>query len=318
MNTAFVRVLAAVTVVAAAAVLAGPDPVAVAGGLLLAFALPGVALTAVLFRGRDLNAVERVLLAPALSLGLLILSGLVMYAAGIDLDRTAWTSATAGVTLIALLRAVLPGRESTLDAGGGESRRKPALVAANAARAAMGSTAHGMDMTSILPVPPAPGGTTRRLSVVTPAGEPIGVKEREVEENREPDAPRQPRRLVRQLVPLVLAMVLLGAGSRQSYDSSRDAYETTVTALSAAPPGEVNTAGQRTVVVTATGLAADAGPYSVAVVADGGARTDERAVTPTDGSWTAGLVVSGDERVTIGLFRAGEADAYRTVIIAAD
>ena len=55
-----------------------------------------------------------------------------------------------------------------------------------------------------------------------------------------------------------------GAGRRGylSFVSSRASYDVTVTTLSAAPPGPVNTAGNRVVEVTASGLVAGDGPYT--------------------------------------------------------
>ena len=106
MNALAARILAAVTVAAGAAVLVGPQPVSTAGGLLLGFVLPGLALTATLLRGRTLTPVERTMLAPALSLAVLVIAGLAIYLSGFVLNRIAWTSATVGVTLMAL---IVPG-----------------------------------------------------------------------------------------------------------------------------------------------------------------------------------------------------------------
>jgi hypothetical protein len=105
-NARTARILAGVTAVAGVAVVTGPRPVAIAAGLLLGFVLPGLALTAALFRGRVLARVEWAMLAPALSLAVLVVAGLVAYLAGQGLDRPVWTAATAGVTLVAL---IVPG-----------------------------------------------------------------------------------------------------------------------------------------------------------------------------------------------------------------
>jgi uncharacterized membrane protein len=99
-----------VTVLSTMAVLLGPAPLAVVGGLLLGFVLPGLALTDILFRHRTLSAVERTVLAPALSLGVLVLSGLLLYVSGVHLDRTSWTLAAAGITVLALAVAAVPER----------------------------------------------------------------------------------------------------------------------------------------------------------------------------------------------------------------
>jgi hypothetical protein len=105
-STATVRSSAAVavaTAVSVVAVAAGPSAVAAPAGVLLAFVLPGAALTTALFHRRALTTAERVVLAPALSLALVVLSGLLLNAAGVHLDRGSWAAATAGVTAIALL-----------------------------------------------------------------------------------------------------------------------------------------------------------------------------------------------------------------------
>jgi uncharacterized membrane protein len=70
------------------------------GGALLAFLLPGLALTAALFFGRVLSIVERSVLAPALSLAVLILGGLALNAARIRLTGPAWATMAASVTLV--------------------------------------------------------------------------------------------------------------------------------------------------------------------------------------------------------------------------
>src|SRR6266516_1933537 len=92
---------AGLAVVAAATQWGTPAFVRVPTGLLLALALPGIALTAALFGGRALSTVERLVLPLALSFGVLILGGLGVYALGIALNRASWTTLTAGVTVIA-------------------------------------------------------------------------------------------------------------------------------------------------------------------------------------------------------------------------
>jgi hypothetical protein len=99
---------ALLTVASGVAVLFGPQPLAVTGGLLLALVLPGLAAGEALLRGRKLARVERVVLAPALSLAVLVLAGLVVYGAGFPLEKIAWTSATVGVTLAGLIAATVP------------------------------------------------------------------------------------------------------------------------------------------------------------------------------------------------------------------
>jgi hypothetical protein len=107
-NARTARILAGVTAAAGIAVLTGPRSMAVVAGLLLGLVLPGLALTAALFRARVLTLVERSVLAPALSLAVLVVTGLVASVAHLRLDRPVWTAATAGGTLLALLVPGVP------------------------------------------------------------------------------------------------------------------------------------------------------------------------------------------------------------------
>jgi Protein of unknown function (DUF1616) len=317
-NAVVARVLAGATVAAAAGVLAGPPATAVAGGLLLGLALPGLALTATLFPGRALTAVERTVLAPALSLAVLVLGGLVIYVSGYALDRTAWTVATAGVTLLAL---IVPAVPLPRRAGKAEAARAAEIAElAAAAKLAVQDASRGVgeqrvrmtpvedtvrlrldDATVLLPVvrdaDPAP---------VVPPMTPVRRTER-------PPL----RRIARQLVPMILVLAVLGGASWLSFYSSRNTYDATVTALSATPPGAADATGGRTVTVTVSGLVAADGPYRVAVVDPDGTQTSTRTVpVPGGGTWTANLPV-GRVRTAITLYRAGDTAAYRTLYVAA-
>jgi hypothetical protein len=246
------RVLAALAVAAGAAVLVAPRPVAVAGGLLLGFVLPGTALLGALFPRRTLSPAEQTVLAPALSMGVLITTGLAGHGLGLRLDRLTWTVATVGVTLVAVVVAQLRGRWSAPD---------------------------------------------------------------------EP-APHQPRpdvrRLVRQALPLALVAAVLGGSGWLSFDTSRSSHDTVVTALSATPSGPVNAAGNRTVRVTASGLLAGEGPYTVRVTGTARTPTVERTVAVTAaGTWTAALSMPGGQRMTVNLYRSGDTTAYRTLSVSA-
>lgn len=91
---------------AVAALLAWPltlqhlvPPARWAAGLLLAFLLPGLAATAALFFGRALSTVERTVLAPALSLAVLVFGGLLLNAIGIRLTAGSWAALTAFSTV---------------------------------------------------------------------------------------------------------------------------------------------------------------------------------------------------------------------------
>ena len=296
MNTLLTRVFAGLTVPATAAVLAGPLPLAVAGGLLLGFVLPGTALTLALFRGRTLTSIERTTLAPALSMAVVIVAGLVLHACGADLDRVSWTVATAGVTLLALVvPAVLP-------------RRVPAVVE---------------------PVEEAPRPVGERLSriQVAPGDVAVIAEARTVvmsvvpaedEEQAAAEGKSQRGRLVRQLLPLVLVLAVLGGASWLSFGTSRETYETTVTALSAGPSGPVDAAGNRTVAVSVSGLVRTDGPYTLVVTGAPGTTATRRVIAVTGaGEWTETLTMPGAQRMTVNLYRSGDTTAYRTLFISA-
>ncbi|ROP34391.1 DUF1616 domain-containing protein [Couchioplanes caeruleus] len=289
------RVLAVLTVAAGAAVLAGPGPLPVAGGLLLGFVLPGMALTGALFSGRALSSVERTLLAPALSLGVLVVAGLAIHLTGADLDRLSWTLATAGVTLAALLVTVLrPGQAAV--APPAEEETAPAGATAPSLRlSAQDAEAAAEQHTIVMTV--APAGT----ELETAATE----KSRRL-------------RLVRQLLPLSLVLAILVGASWLSFGTSRELYDTAVTALSATPSGPVDSRGNRTVAVSATGLLAEDAPYTLTVTGTRGTAPSRLVVTVgADGTWSESLSLPGDQRITVNLFRAGDTTAYRTLHISA-
>lgn len=298
--------IAAATVLAAVAVLAGPVQVAVAGGLLLALLLPGLALTRALFRRRDLSGVERAVLAPAMSLACLIIAGLLMNAMGVRLDRAAWTTATVGVTLLSLLAAAAPIR--------GRADRP---VAANQMAEAL-ADASTADTVRLSLVPPLLESVERPRRAIRPdPAARTGLLDMPVPVTAERPASGGIgwRPVLRHVVPLALAVALAGAGGWLSYDSSRDSART-VTALSASPPSAPTASGTRTLRVTADGLTPAQGPYTLVVRGDGDRRLSSHPVTGRGGSWSTEVTIPGQQRVTIGLYRAGEAAPYRLVIIA--
>lgn len=260
---------AAATVLAGAAALAGPLALAVPGGLLLAFVLPGLALAALIFRYRTLSWVERAVVAAGLSMATIVVAGLGLFVAGFKLDRVSWTLGTAGITLFALAIKAVPERVWQ-----GEDE----------------DDAVTQEIPSIRSSLPGPFAVRGRVDG---------------------------RRLVRQLLPMVLVLAVVGGAGWLSYRSSHNSYQVTVTALSAAPPGAAAADGTRTVDVTASGLVASDGPYSLVVTGPNGTRTDEHAVPATGGTWTAALTLPAETRMVIGLYRAGDTAPYRTVIVAA-
>jgi hypothetical protein len=329
---AHARYCALLALACGAAVLFAPLPFAVAGGLTLALALPGFALTEALLRGRSLARVERVVLAPALSLALLVLGGLVIYVFGFKLDRIAWTSATVGVTLIALFGAVLPAAWAAVAARFGRY-----LIAEDDDDGMPAAPSLPKETVSVgvgAPVQARPAGE-ETVQIIVPRGKddtlflPAVVLEEQAQAKVAKRAERPddmleakpvkpPRRLVWQAAPLLLVVALLGGASWLSFTNSRDSYETTVTALSAAPSGPVNAAGTRAVAVTVSGLVAADGPYSLVATGTTSAATVRRTITvPENGYWTDSLTLPGSQRITIDLYRSGDTTAYRTLYISA-
>jgi len=317
------RYYALLTVAAGAAVLFGPQLLALVSGLLLALVLPGMAITEGVLRGRKLARVERIVLAPALSLAVLVLAGLIVYATGFRLEKVAWTSATAGVTLAGLILATVPRAWGAVTARFGaylvaeddddDAPRKAAalVVAAPASAAPAGEETgqilpRGREDTLVLPAVVLE--VQARAKVAEQAEKPA--------KKPEPKPAKPPRRLVWQAAPLLLVVALLGGASWLSYASSKNSYETTVTALSAAPSGPVNSAGTRAVAVTATGLVAANGPYTLVATGSESTSTLRRTIEVTgSGTWSQSLTLPGSQRITVNLYRAGESAAYRTLYI---
>jgi hypothetical protein len=272
--------LAALTVAAAAGVLFGPEPVRIAGGVLIGLTLPGVALTAALFRNRiALTAVERIMLAPALSLATLVLGGLAAWATGLPLGRDTWLAVGGLVTLVALATTVI----------------WPVAV------------------------PVRPRGRTVKLPT---AGDPTLILPVFLDRQRAA-LPRWrrllPARPQHTVLPLALAVALLGGASWLSVSTSVDTHDVTVTSLSAAMPSGPDSRGQRSVTVRATGLGSGAGAYALVVTSATGTERTERALTAdADGNWHGTVTVPGAERTTIGLYRAGDTAPARTVVISAN
>ena len=115
---------------AAVALLAWPltvqgavPPVRWVCGALLAFVLPGLAATGALFVARPLSTVERAVLAPALSLAVVVLGGLLVDVLGMRLTAGTWGGLTAiatvvlaGVRHLRWYRSTVDGQAVTVDA----------------------------------------------------------------------------------------------------------------------------------------------------------------------------------------------------------
>jgi hypothetical protein len=270
-------VLAALTVAAGAGVLTGPAALRVAGGLLIAFVLPGLALTTALFRDRiALTAVERIMLIPALSLATLVLGGLAAWGLGQPLRRETWLAVGGVVTLVALATTVI---------------WPVALPERRTGRVKL----------------PTPGDATLILPVFR---------------DRETVAVSRWRRLLparpqHTVLPLMLAVALLGGAGWFSVWTSASTHDVTVTALSAEPPSPANTLGERSVAVTATGLAAGNGAYDLVVTSRAAETSRQELTADPRGRWSGVVTVPAGERTTIALYRLGDTTPFRTIIVAA-
>lgn len=317
MTASLARIVAALAVAAGAAVLVAPLPLAVAGGLLLGFVLPGLALLGVLFRRRVLTPVERAVLTPALSMGVLIVAGLVVHAVGLRIDRLAWTVATVGVTLVAVAAAARLNRPARVTAGVSAEPTPSTKIKTDPGLGILGTGEETMRIDLAKDTRPVGGETVRIPVSGGPPDDHTIVMSIVPVATAAQDQGRH-RRLLRQFLPLVVVAAVLGGASWISFATSRDTHNTTVTALSAEPSGPVGTNGNRTVRVSASGLLAADGPYTVRVTAPAGTTTLERTVAVTgDGTWTAALSLPGAQRLTVNLYRSGDATAYRTLFISA-
>jgi len=314
------RYYALLTVAAGAAVLFGPQALALAGGLLLALVLPGMAVTEGLLRGRKLARVERMVLAPAMSLAVLVVAGLLVSLCGFRLEKVAWWSATVGMTLMGLALATLPRAWGTLAARFGtyllaeddddDAPKKPAAPAPASPEPAGAQTGdiapRGREDTLVLPAIVLE--EQARAKVAEQAEKPA---------KPEPKPARPPRRLVWQAAPLLLVVALLGGASWLSYTSSKNGYEPPTTALTAAPSGPVDSAGTRAVAVTATGLSAAQGPYTLVATGSEGSTLKRTIEVAGNGDWAQSLSLPAGQRITVNLYRAGDSTAYRTLYISA-
>jgi uncharacterized membrane protein len=91
------RALPSVLAVVELSILVGPLPLRVPGGLILGLIMPGLAIAPLVSWPR-MESVEKLLFAPALSLPITIISGLVMNAAHVRLTMDSWAVALGLVT----------------------------------------------------------------------------------------------------------------------------------------------------------------------------------------------------------------------------
>lgn len=110
-----------------------PRPLAALAGALLAFGLPGVALTQAMFPGSGLGRAERVGLVIGLQLALVVMCGFLLHFVPRGLSAASWGAILADITLLACAVAWLRGRGvGRRDAASGSvaTRPSPGLLAA--------------------------------------------------------------------------------------------------------------------------------------------------------------------------------------------
>ena len=311
--------LAGLTVLAGAAVLSGLRPLMILGGLPLGLLLPGAALSALLFGRRErLAPIERIMLIPVLSLGTLVLGGLLVFLAGAPLHRVTWLALSAGVTLAGLTAVVL--REHKTPAGRAASSSSAAASVREPERPPTTDDTTPIpdppttDDTAPILDPPTTNDTTLILDPPTTGGTtPILDRDGLFD----PEAMNLRRRLLRQVLPAGLAVLMLAGAVTLSLVSSIRTHHVTVTTLSVVPPGAADSSGKRNVQVNATGLTGGSGAYKLVVTTAKGTGGTSVAVTADgDGLWTSTLRLPSDDRLTLGLYRTGATTALRTVIIA--
>ncbi len=121
------------------------------------------------------------------------------------------------------------------------------------------------------------------------------------------------RVVARAAVPLAIAVALLVGAGWLSVRSALAQDDKPVTALSAVVTG-TDPAGRRTVLVDVTNGESGQTSFDVRVSGPNGYRSEVDARLGRTGHWTHTLDVPAGT-VTIGLFRAGDASAYRTVFL---
>ena len=270
--------LAVLTIAAGAGVLSGPSAVRVVGGLLSALGLPGLALTTALFRDR---------------IALTAIERIML------------------VPALSLATLVLGGLVAW---GAGLSLRRETWLGVSGV-----VTLVALGTTLIWPV--AVPVRAKRVKLPTP-GDPTLILPVFLDRQRTRDMSQMrrllPSRPAQTVLPLVLALALLGGASWYSVWTSARTHDVTVTYLSAAPPAPANSLGERSVAVTASGLAGGNGAYELVVTGPSGAETSRQELTADGrGQWSGAVTIPGGERTTIGLYRSGETTPYRTLIVAA-
>ena len=335
--------LAGLTVLAGAAVLSGLRPLMILGGLPLGLLLPGAALSALLFGRRErLAPIERIMLIPVLSLGTLVLGGLLVFLAGAPLHRVTWLALSAGVTLAGLTVVVL--REHKTPAGRAASSSSAAASVREPVRPPTTDDTTPIldppttDGTTPIPDPPTTDDTTPILDSPTTNDTTLILDPPTTNDTTlildppttndttpvldrdglfDPEAMNLRRRLLRQVLPAGLAVLMLAGAVTLSLVSSIRTHHVTVTTLSVVPPGAADSSGKRSIQVNATGLTGGSGAYKLVVTTAKGTGGTSVAVTADGaGLWTSTLRLPSDDRLTLGLYRTGATTALRTVIIA--
>ncbi|HEX8629770.1 MAG TPA: hypothetical protein VF755_16510, partial [Catenuloplanes sp.] len=317
--------LVVVAGLATAGVLLGPPALAVPAGLALAFALPGAALSRLIFADRSPPWVERVVLVPALSLAVLVMGGLLLHTAGITLGRDSWAALTGGIVVVATVGAhwrsgpvrtevEIDDASWTAEPESVVERPAPVVVVDPSEPEGLGA----VDVVGATPRQlPSIDELVRRLvrrvvpavrGIVPAVGGVIPAVRHAVHASVALLAGPGTRRGAVRLVPLVLIVALLGGAGWLSLHSAARLSADTVTALSVLPVRTGAPSG-RTFEVAVTGVPAG-DRFLLRITA-----TDYAVVLPVSGGdgWHQRVSVPGNGRVALALYRVGATSPYRSV-----
>ncbi len=299
--------------IAAPTTIYGGGAVAVLAGLLLALFLPGHALVRAAIGPGRLSTVEHAVLAPATSLGTLVLGGLGLFAARVRLDTWSWALLTSSVTvlaaLVAWLRQPLGSRPT---AGRPSARRKrptrPTLRGLPATLRGLPATLRGLPAT-LRGIP----ATLRGIPATFHAW--LAVFHA-----------RATARVVLRWVPLAAVVALLASAAVVSMRSTHRQAATPFTALSlttlaAGRPQAFSVAhGQpsvvRRIVVDVSNQERGCMAYLVVTSTPTGYRSTIPVSLRRGATRSITLSVPADTTVRVDILRATDSSPYRSVLLA--
>jgi Protein of unknown function (DUF1616) len=294
-STLVAAITAAIAVTTTALVLLSVPVLSVVAGLALAFVLPGYALTLALFTGRQLARLERIVLTPALSLAVLVIGGLLLYVARIQLTMPAWALLAGGVTVAAAAVTYVRVRAGYVDTPGGAgsvvAQEMPAPVVPSAP---VVSSAPGVSSASGVSSP-----RQRAMSSDSTASS---------------DSTGRRRMVVRWVAPALAALLLLGGASWISlHSAAQQRSSVAVTELSILPTAGAPDLSSQRVSIAIDNQDASGGNYRLVLRGPDGYRASFAPGLGRDGNWHYKIDVPIGGRVVADLFRDGAPTPYRSV-----